>query len=159
MIGGLGLGISLSQFPEYTQQYEQRLGGAVDELHAVIADFDASAERAGLTRQEALQTYDAANTSFLVDRGQDMRNVFARYDRLSAHQRDLQNASSIERLADIARYYDPEIGARALDAYEPAVPVTTEGVSLAGAGILAGYAILSGFLALVRRPFRRRHHA
>ena len=26
------LGVCFSQFPEYAQQYEQRLGGAVDEL-------------------------------------------------------------------------------------------------------------------------------
>jgi hypothetical protein len=32
LLGGLGLGLALSQFPEYAQQYTQRLGGAVDEL-------------------------------------------------------------------------------------------------------------------------------
>lgn len=159
LIGGIGLGISLSQFPEYTQQYEQRLGGAVDELRAIVSDFDASAVRAGLSREEALAVYDEAGHDFLVDRGRDMRTVFARYERLSAHMNDIANASSLERLTDMARYYDPEIGARALEAYSPAVPVTPEGLTLGGAGVVAGYGILAAIFALVRRPFRRRRNA
>ena len=39
-IGGLGLAVTMSQFPEYAQQYTQRLGGAVDELRVVTEDFD-----------------------------------------------------------------------------------------------------------------------
>ena len=36
-IGGLALATTLSQFPEYAQQYTQRLGGAVDEDHQQLA--------------------------------------------------------------------------------------------------------------------------
>ena len=32
VLGGLALGFGFAQFPEYAQQYEQRLGGAVDEV-------------------------------------------------------------------------------------------------------------------------------
>ena len=42
-IGGLALAIVLSQFPEYAQQYTQRLGGAVDELRVITEDFDRAA--------------------------------------------------------------------------------------------------------------------
>ena len=38
-VGGLGLALVLSQFPEYAQQYTQRLGGAVDELRVITEDF------------------------------------------------------------------------------------------------------------------------
>ena len=44
MIGGLALGVVLSQFPEYAQQYTQRLGGAVDELRIITEDFDRAAD-------------------------------------------------------------------------------------------------------------------
>ena len=43
IVGGVGLGLVASQFPEYAQQYEQRLGGAVDELRVFVEKFDASA--------------------------------------------------------------------------------------------------------------------
>ncbi|WP_300519133.1 DUF2937 family protein [Aliiroseovarius sp.] len=56
LVGGLGGAVTLSQFPEYSQQYLQRLAGAVDELSAVVAAFDASAAGFDLTRVEALAT-------------------------------------------------------------------------------------------------------
>ncbi|MCK4862479.1 MAG: DUF2937 family protein, partial [Rhodobacteraceae bacterium] len=35
IVGAVALGVSMSQFPEFTQQYQQRLGGAVDELRII----------------------------------------------------------------------------------------------------------------------------
>ncbi|MEC7965452.1 MAG: DUF2937 family protein, partial [Pseudomonadota bacterium] len=48
LIAGLSGAAVTAQFPEFSQQYAQRLGGAVDELTAVVADFDASAQASGL---------------------------------------------------------------------------------------------------------------
>src|SRR5688572_1167100 len=62
-------GLVASQFPEFAQQYRQRLGGAVDELLRVVADFDADASRNQLTREAALQTYGRSGEPFLQDRG------------------------------------------------------------------------------------------
>ena len=39
-----------SQGPEFTQQYRQRLGGALEELNRIVAEFDAEAGRENLTR-------------------------------------------------------------------------------------------------------------
>ncbi len=156
VLGGVGLGLTLSQFPEYVQQYEQRLGGAVDELHAVIEDFDLSASKAGLTRAEALRVYQRSPDSFLVDRGVDMTNAFARYDRLSAHLSALRQAGPIEHVLDFARYYDPQIGERALQTYDPAVPATPEGIAYTGGGVVLGYGLMALILSLVTAPFRRR---
>jgi len=47
ILGGLALGLTLSQFPEYAQQYVQRLGGAVDELRIIVEDFDRAPPRRG----------------------------------------------------------------------------------------------------------------
>ena len=63
MIGVLRLAVAvcvaivLSQFPAFSDQYVQRLGGQVDALTRVAADFDASAEGAGLTRDQALEWF------------------------------------------------------------------------------------------------------
>lgn len=151
LIGGGLLAVALSQFPEFAQQYEQRLGGAVDQLRIVIADFDASAERAGLSRDEALETYDGSGQDFLADRGQDMRKTFTRFDKLEAHLQTLENAGPVEKVTGFAQYYDPEVGSRALEAFEPAVPVTFEGFAWAGAGLVAGYALIAGLFAGGRR--------
>ena len=45
--GGLAGAAGLSQYPEFSQQYTQRLGGQVDALSEVVADFEASAMRCG----------------------------------------------------------------------------------------------------------------
>ena len=48
LVGGMFGAATLSQFPEFTQQYMQRLGGQVDALSVVIQDFDPSAQKAQL---------------------------------------------------------------------------------------------------------------
>ena len=72
LVGGLALGVALSQFPEYAQQYTQRLGGAVDELRVITSDFDRAAAQSGLTREQALARYQQSPDQFLTGRGRAM---------------------------------------------------------------------------------------
>jgi hypothetical protein len=83
LAGGLAGAAGLSQYPAFTQQYTQHLAGRIEALSVVTADFDASAARAGLTRDEALA--QMTGTDFLEDRRADMTRAFARLDRLTAH--------------------------------------------------------------------------
>ena len=54
LVGGVAGAASFSQFPEFSQQYIQRMGGAVDELSRFVAEFDADAAELGLSREVAL---------------------------------------------------------------------------------------------------------
>lgn len=137
LAGGLIGAMGLSQFPEFSQQYRQRLGGAVDELRVVVADFDTSAAGAGLTREEALA--QMVGTAFLEARALDMRRVFARSERLSADLAALEGAGPFLRLYEVGRFHDSFILARAWEAYRPALPLTFEGLVMAGMGALAGF--------------------
>ncbi|MFD1942303.1 DUF2937 family protein [Paradevosia shaoguanensis] len=156
VLGGLCLGVALSQFPEYAQQYTQRLGGAVDELKVITEEFDASALSGGLTRQQALDRYVASADAFLKDRGVSMERTFGRYDHLRLALEQVQGADALERLRNLPDYLDSEIGSRTLENFKPAVPVTAEGFLYAGAGFLAGYLVVSALVSLVTLPFRRR---
>lgn len=156
MVGGLALGLCFSQFPEYAQQYEQRLGGAVDELRTIVDDFDRDATRYGLTRQEALERYAVSPDTFIVARGTSMDRTLARYAQLSAMLADLQHAGPLERVTHLGDYLDREVGARALENFKPAVPVTAEGIGWGLAGWLIGYLILYPILGLFTLPFRWR---
>ena len=51
-------GLIGSQGPEFAQQYRQRLGGAIDELNRIVANFDAEAQRENLTPAEGLSRLD-----------------------------------------------------------------------------------------------------
>lgn len=155
-IGGLGLALTLSQFPEYAQQYTQRLGGAVDELRVITQDFDRAAELGGIDRTQALQRYGASADGFLAERGTAMAATFARYEQLSATLQRIENADPITRFQALPAYLDSDIGRRTLENYQPAVPVTIEGVLYAGGGFMLGYLVLSGLWRFVTMPFRRR---
>ncbi|MHB1110615.1 MAG: DUF2937 family protein [Devosia sp.] len=156
IFGGLALGLGLSQFPEYAQQYTQRLGGAVDELAIIAEDFDRAATAAGLTRIEALGRYAGSTDTFLVDRGLSMAATFARYQHLRASLARLRGANAVERFTLLPEFLDTEIGARALEDFQPAVPVTMEGFAYAGGGFLIGYLVVSGLTRFLMLPFRRR---
>ncbi|MEJ2018683.1 MAG: DUF2937 family protein [Maritimibacter sp.] len=100
LAGGIAGAVTLSQFPEFSQQYVQRLSGAVDELRAVTLAFDTSARVAGLTRDEALD--EMSGTSFGASFSEDLGQQVYRYDRLNADYQALARAAPLERLA---RFY------------------------------------------------------
>ena len=156
VLGGLGLAAVFAQFPEYAQQYEQRLGGAVDELRIIVADFDADAQKFGLSRDEALHHYAISPDAFLVARGESMARTLARYGKLNAQLIDLAGADPWTRVTHLNDYLDSQISSQALAAFKPAVPVTGEGVMWGIAGFVLGYALLAAFLSFLTLPFRWR---
>ena len=157
ILGGLVLGFGFAQFPEYAQQYEQRLGGAVDELRIIVDDFDRGAASFGLSRDDALLRYAASPDEFLQDRGLSMRMTIARYERLSADLMQLQSAGAIERAQLLPRYLDSDVGARALENFQPGVPATGEALAWGLMGMLIGYVVLYPFFGFLTLPFRWRN--
>jgi hypothetical protein len=158
-IGGIGLAVAFSQFPEYAQQYTQRLGGAVDELRVITEDFDRAAVAGGLNRAAALERYSASNDDFLAGRGGSMTATFQRYEQLNKTLTRIENADAIERFQSLPAYLDTDIGKRTLESYRPAMPVTMEGILYAGGGFILGYLVLSGLWRFCAMPFRRRYPA
>ena len=156
IVGGAALAVVLSQFPEYAQQYTQRLGGAVDELRVVTQRFDSEAASAGLNRDEALARFTGASDGFIVGRGTSEAANFLRYAQLSETLDRIQGAGPVERFQALPAYLDTDIGRRTLENYRPAMPVTMEGILYAGAGFLLGYLILSAIWRFGTLPFRRR---
>ncbi|WP_299879868.1 DUF2937 family protein [uncultured Sulfitobacter sp.] len=154
LAGGLMGAAASSQFPEYSQQYTQRLGGAVDALAEVVADFDASAATVGLSRDEALA--QMTGTAFLDRRRIDMQTTFARHARLQDDLVTIQNAGPFMRAYHASRLTDGQIAQAAFAAYQPALPLNFAGVTFAGAGFVAGAGALGLVLRLLSWPFRRR---
>ena len=149
---GLLVGVAASQLPEYAQQYRQRLGGAVDELHAVMAKFDADSSQAGFSRDQAIARLQADTDTFVQQRGVQAADIVARAQRLERPRQDFSTAGPVNRLIVMARDFDPAIARGAYASFEPAVPVTSEGFLAGLIGLTAGAALFR--LAAV--PFRRR---
>ena len=155
LAGGLAGAAGLSQFPEYSQQYMQRLGGAVDELSRFVAEFDADASAQGLSREAALVDL-AKGGSMGAARADTVVGTIEREARLSADLKALQGAGPFTRAYEMRRFTDSEIAGRAMEAFKPAVPLTFEGGVFAGVGFLGGLAVLGGLLALLRGLFTLR---
>ncbi|MFX0545623.1 DUF2937 family protein [Roseovarius sp. S1116L3] len=155
LVGGLAGAAGLSQFPEFSQQYVQRLGGAVDELGRFVAEFDADAAEVGLSREAALS--DLAQGGVMgAKRAETMEGVILRHHRLSSDLAALRSAGPFTRAHRMGKFADPEIAEAAWQEFQPAVPLTAAGGIFAGAGFLGGLAVVGGVLALLRAPFRRR---
>lgn len=154
LFSGLAGAVTLSQFPEFSQQYLQRLGGQAEALAVVVAEFDASAEKAGLTRAGALAELDGS--AFLAAHQGDMRALIARFEHASADYALLRAAAPLERLALPHRFRDRETLRATWADFRPAVPVTPTGLTAAGIGFGVAWAAFMGLTGLLMRPFRRK---
>ena len=154
LVGGLGGAVALSQFPEFSQQYLQRLAGNVDALTQVAADFDASAAAAGLDREAALASM--TGSAFAGLHQDDMRTAFARLDRMQGDLSLLRAAGPVERVFLPQRFLDAETFAATWSDYRPAVPATVEGLATGAVGYVGGWTVVMIVVSILASPFRRR---
>ena len=158
MAAALGLlgGVVASQGPEFAQQYRQRLGGAIDELTRIVTRFEGDARANGLTREDAAARL-RGNTDDLISRqGIAMQGNMDRLTRLRTHRQVMAESGPFGRIALMVRDGDVDLMQAAWGEFEPALPVTEEGLVAA----LSGFAVVWGAVLLlagfVRGLFRRR---
>ena len=150
-------GVVASQAPEFAQQYRQRLGGAVDELSRIVADFDRDAAMAGMNRERAIASLLTDDTRLVKLRGASTAASVERYERLSAQQAAFEASGPLGRVEAVVRAPDRELVDATWQTYEPAVPTTTAGAITAATGFMAVY-ILAACCRVATVPFRRRRH-
>jgi len=141
---GVAGGVVTSQAPEFAQQYRQRLGGALQELQAVVEDFDTDARRSDLSRAEALAAYRASADEFLRDRGISIGRTISRYESLQRQAVRFESWPDAAQPALLVGESDPELIAGAWSDFRPGVPVTAGGAIWAAIGFLAGLLIVQG---------------
>ena len=154
LVSGLIGALSLSQYPEFSQQYLQRLSGAVNELRLIVEDFDASADRAGMTRQDALD--DLPETGIAGDLKVTMERTIRRFERLDHTLRLMRERSNPTAMALPWHMMDREIVQDTWSDYAPAVPVTVQGVIATGIGFVGGWGSVLLIAGLLRLLIRRR---
>lgn len=152
---GLLFALIGAQAPEFAQQYRQRLGGALDELNRMIAEFDTEAKDQSLSRQQALERLERNDDPLARQRAQAVDQETARADRLTRQQQAFRDAGPLTRLAVMAENFDSSTLAQAARDFEPAVPVTFEAFVIAGLALIAGW----GVTHLLAWPIRRRWRA
>ncbi len=154
ILGGVCGAVALSQFPEFSQQYLQRLAGKVDALTAVAVQFDATAARNNLTRDAALGAMTGAPV--LTDQQTDMRATLALQAQLADNLATLRAATPLARLTMPQRLGDLDTLQATYADFRPAVPATTEGAITAGIGYAGGWAVIAALGRLLGLLVRRR---
>lgn len=148
-------GTATSQFPEFSQQYRQRLGGAIDALEGILADFRRDASAFGLSVAEAIDRQRSSDDPFIRARGDSMAVAGARLEDLKRQREALEAAGPVGRMVVVARGFDPQLAQATAEDYEPAIPVTTAGFVSAAIGALAGFALVRLFAGLARLGRRK----
>ena len=159
LIFGFAGALLLSQFPEFFQQYTQRLGGRLDEATRQVAALEARAAEAG----KDLRSYVAA---FLENPDADIRRegralaaLPPRLARLRQAYTALTGAGRGWRAKSFVQHFDWDVARTTATAYAPAVPVTAESAVYAGAGFAGGAVLFWSFFGLRRKPRGRTERA
>ncbi len=125
---GLILAVLFSQLPEFVQQYRQRLGGAIDELTKIVTAFDSDATAQGMERKVALERLSGNPDPLAAKRGERMMETITRFVRLERQRRAFETSGPVLRMVEFARDFDSEVAEGAYEDFEPAIPVTIEGL-------------------------------
>ena len=145
-------GLALTQLPEFIEQYRQRLGGAINELAAVIARFDSDSAQHGLTQSGGIDRLHASPDKFVRERGDEIQDDVARLASLRETQATFKTEGQFARIATFATHYDQRIARGTYGDFEPAVPTSPEALALG----LFGFVFGGGVLHLTGHQVRRR---
>lgn len=145
-------GLAMTQLPEFVEQYRQRLGGAIDELAAVVARFDSDSAQHGLTQSAGIDRLHANGDKFVRERGDEIQDDIARLANLRETQAAFKSEGPIARIATFATHYDQRIARGAYNDFEPAVPTSPEALALG----LFGFVFGGGVIHLTGHQVRRR---
>lgn len=148
-------GTATSQLPEFSQQYRQRLGGAIDALEEILADFGRDASAFDLTVAEAIERQKSSDDPFVRARGDSMAVAGRRLAGLKQQRNALENAGPVERLLVFAQGFDPQLAHATAEDYEPAIPITVAGFVSAGLGAFAGFVFVTLFAGVMRLGRRK----
>jgi len=149
---GLLFALIGTQGPEFSQQYRQRLGGALDELKRIVSTFNADAAKQSVTPVEAIARLEGNPDPLAQARGAAIEADIARRDKLQGALDAMQGAGPVQRLTAMAADFDPVIADDTFQNFEPAVPVTSEALLVGALALVIGW----GGTHVCAWPIRRR---
>jgi len=151
IITALLFGSLLSQFPEFYQQYLQRLGGQLDGIRLEITDLDQRAESVQKNRFEYIRRLLENDDPIVQNEGDNLARLLGRQIKLQRTFDDLNSSNPLWRSVRFAHHFNNEIAIPTLDSFRPAIPITVEGAYYFSLGAFLGWF----FSWLLGRFFRR----
>jgi hypothetical protein len=149
--------IVLSQAPRFVQEYEQRLGGALQEAHRQLAEHERLAAREGLSLDAFAHRLAASPDRSVAGIGTLFGDQTERVGSLARQARALESAGHLAKPLVLLRRHDRELLAATWAKYRYTLTLDP---GFAAAGALLGLVLNSGFWSLLaflgrwRRPAR-----
>ncbi|MFH1499970.1 MAG: DUF2937 family protein [Verrucomicrobiota bacterium] len=147
--------VAFSQFPEFIQQYLQRLGGHLDEARRQVAKFTETAAQSNLSLPQFIDRTAANGDTAVAKLGGVMQEAVDRVNELSFANAAIHDASLWERPFVFLRHVDPEIASATWSIYQPAVPTTVEGLIYALMGVVVTLCLYYGGIKYPALAFMR----
>ena len=122
----------------------------MDELTRQVDRYTEDASKLDLSL-DAYLTQLAAEGELAQTEASNMRADIDRHAQLSEALAALEGAGPFMRARLAAYMADGDVAQQALEVFKPAVPVTMEGATFAGAGFLGGWAVIGVLFAFLRR--------
>jgi hypothetical protein len=149
--------VLFGQIPEFIQQYEQRLGGAADELRLLVQHFDEDSRRSGYQRSDALQLMGRNTEQLVRDQSIRMSENIGRLANLQEQQVTLRQRGSAARFVSFAYNYDRPLATRTWENYQIGFPLSLAGALFALIGFALSFLVLcASAVVLGMRPTRLR---
>jgi hypothetical protein len=148
LIFGLVGAALLSQFPEFFQQYTQRLGGRLDEVRTQVEALEQRAAASGKTLNTYLEQFLVSRDRDVQQEGRALAVLVQRRAAMATAYSALSDASQFWRARAFAEHVDMDIAKATARDYKPATPLTAESAVYSGAGFGAGgvaYSLLFGW--------------
>jgi hypothetical protein len=151
-LGAVGGAAAFSQFPEYYAHYVQRLGGRIDQARLRAEEIRIDAAEKGLSVEDYIEQFLESAPHSLE--GARMSESIFQLDRMEAAYQALRDAPPLQRPFTFAEHMNTGLVEATLGDFNPAVPLTPEGLAYAACGVLAGLVFVLGSRRVLRR--RRR---
>lgn len=124
------------QTPSFLVQYQQRLGGHVDELARLINKYKSAAADNGRTVEEYIGLHLQSNVKEFVSTGKIMTENVERYADLSAALKSLSQSKGFVKFFTFIKIFDLDIFKAALKNFVPGISFSIDTLIYGAAGIV-----------------------
>ena len=128
--------IIFAQFPSFIVQYQQRLGGHVDELAKIISRYSEAAARNSRTLEEYISIHLKSEINDFVSSGKIMTENLARYNELNESLKSLTNSEGPMKLLTFLKTVNYDIFSKTVDNFTPGISFNLETLYYSAAGII-----------------------
>ncbi len=145
--------IAASNVPRFVQEYEQRLGGALQEATRQLDEFKAVAEREGVPFRDYIRRLTGTGDGVIVNTGRTIEALVIRVERLGTHARAVEDAPRLVKPLLVLRDGEADLFDATWQKFQPGLTLDP---LFALIGVALGWAVTAFFTVLASFLLRRR---